>query len=128
MRNLKRTGCLLALGILLSGCETTGMENFLANDLGDAIGQGLINGVLMGPSGPYNAAPSAPAPSRQTSVSSGSSGGSYLDRMAAQSQQRLLNTAPCDPVARAHWRERVRTNSQGIDVGDLYKTPPHCSN
>ncbi len=25
MRNIKRTGCLLVLGILLTGCETTGM-------------------------------------------------------------------------------------------------------
>ncbi|MEQ8327788.1 MAG: hypothetical protein RIE84_14295 [Parvibaculum sp.] len=121
MRNLKRTGYFLVLSILLSGCETT--------NLGGAIGQGVIEGLLMGPSGSYGAAPSAPAPSRQqTSVSSGSSGGSYLDRMAAQSQQRLLSTAPCDPAARAHWRERVRANSQGIDVGDLYKTPPHCRN
>ena len=124
MRNIKGTGCLLVLGILLTGCETTGM----GGSLGSGIGQGLIEGILMGPSGTYGTGSSVPAPARQTSVSSGSPGGSYLDRMAAQSQQRLLSTAPCDPVARAHWRERIRANSQGVDVGDLYKTPPHCSN
>ena len=126
MRTLKRTGCLLVMGILLSGCETTGIGDSLASGLGE----GLLSGVLMGASDPYSVGVSAPAPApaRQPSVSSGGSGGSYLDRMAAQSQQKLLRTAPCDPVARAHWRERIRTNSQGIDVGDLYKTPPHCNN
>jgi len=125
MRNLKRTGCLLVMSILLSGCETTGMGDSLASGLAE----GLLTGVLMGPpGGSYDTTVNAPAPSRPPNVSTGSSGGSYLDRMAAQSQQKLLRTAPCDPVARAHWRERIRTNSQGIDVGDLYKTPPHCSN
>lgn len=85
MRNLKRTGCLLVLGILLTGCETTGM----GGSLGSGIGQGLIEGILMGPSDTYGNGSSAPAPARQTSVSSGGSGGSYLDRMIGRSLTRV---------------------------------------
>ena len=55
MRNIKRTGCLLVLGILLTGCETTGM----GGSLGSGIGQGLIEGILMGPSGTYGTGSSA---------------------------------------------------------------------
>lgn len=109
----------LAMATLLSACQTNDFEA-----LATGIAQGLGGSMQHYPSNVYTPAPSSTTPYTEPVYEE--SNGSYVDRMAAQSQARLLRTAPCDPAARAQWRQWVRHQARGNDMGDLYQTPPHC--
>lgn len=111
----------LAAVTLVSGCQSADFES-----LAVGIAEGLGGSLQNYPATVYTPAPSPAAPYTEP-VYEGASG-SYVDRMAAQSQTRLLSTAPCDPAARAQWRQWVQSQARGNDMGDLYRTPPHCNN
>ena len=111
----------LAAMTLVSACQSADFES-----LAVGIAQGLGGSVQNYPSTVYTPEPNPDASAPQSPPVYTNSDGSYVDRMAAQSQARLLRTAPCDPAARAQWRQWVRSQAHGNDMGDLYRTPPHC--
>lgn len=116
----------LAFALSVSGCQTTGTGEQLGYELGRAVGHGLA-GVILGNGRSASMPSSAPTRTiRQQPAEYRNSKGSYVDRMVRQSEDRLLSTAPCDPAARAQWRQWVRAQSRGNHVGDLNRTPPHC--
>ncbi len=112
----------LAISTLLSACQSGDFEALavgIAQGIGQTAGQ-YPTGYMPPPNQNANAPHSPPVYTN--------SDGSYVDRIADQSQQRLLNTAPCDPAARAQWRRWVQSQARGNDMGNLYRTPPHCNN
>ncbi len=121
--------CLIfAAGVLLSACRTTGSEAL--GGLVQGVAEGFVSSVGQHQAGVSNGSepggwgPVVP----YTPPTYSNSSGSYVDRMAAQSQQRLLNTAPCDPAAREQWRRWVQNQARGNDMGDLYRIPLNCRN
>lgn len=122
MKRLSVIVPVLALGTLLSACQSADFDA-----LAVGIAQGLGGSVQSYPSTVYTPAPTQRATTPYSPPVDSDSDGSYVDRMAHQSQQRLLSTAPCDPAERAQWRRWVKSQARGNDMGDLYQTPPHCN-
>lgn len=118
---------IVAVGVLLSACQTTGSEAL--GGLVQGVAEGFVGSVGQQAGAPSGVTPGGWGPvTPYTPPAYSTSNGSYVDRMAAQSQQRLLNTAPCDLVAREQWRQWVQSQAHGNDMGNLYQTPPHCPN
>lgn len=122
MRRLSLIVPVLAYGTLLSACQSSDFDA-----LAVGIAQGLGGSVQSYPSTVYTPVPTPRSAVPYSPPVYTESDGSYVDRMVHQSQQGLLNTAPCDPAARAQWRRWVQSQARGNDMGDLYQTPPHCN-
>ena len=122
MRRLSLIIPAFALSVVLSACQTAHFDS-----LAVGIAQGLGQSVGQHPTTVYTPTPSSSTVVPYSPPVYEEVIGSYVDRMAAQSQARLLSTAPCDPAARAQWRRWVQSQARGNNMGDLYQTPPHCN-